>query len=38
MEVRRSGLWAPVIGYNFGIDDGAESKCGSHKELIVLTF
>ena len=25
-----------TIGYNFGIDDGAESKFGAHKELIVL--
>ena len=28
------GKW--IIGYNFGIDDGAESKFGKHKELIVL--
>ena len=26
------------IGYNFGIDDGAESKFGTHKELIVLNI
>ena len=28
------GKW--FIGYNFGIDDGTESKFGSRKELIVL--
>ena len=28
-----------IIGYNnFGIDDGAESKFGTHKELIVLNI
>ena len=26
------------IGYNFGKDDGAESKFGTHKELIVLNI
>ena len=30
------GKW--FIGYNLGIDDGAESKFGTHKELIVLTI
>ena len=30
------GKW--IIGYNFGIDDGAESKFGTHKELIVLNI
>ena len=24
------------IGFNFGIDDGAESKFGTHKDIIVL--
>ena len=24
--------------YNFGIDDGAESKFGAHKELIILNI
>ena len=28
------GKW--IIACNFGIDDGAESKFGTHKELIVL--
>ena len=28
------GKW--IIGYNFGIDDGAESKFGTQKELILL--
>ena len=27
-----------IIGYNYGIDDGAESKLGTHKELIVLNI
>ena len=26
------------IGYNFGIDNGAESNFGTHKELIVLNI
>ena len=26
------------MDYNFGIDDGAESKFGTHKELIVLNI
>ena len=26
------------IGYNFGIDDGAEQKFGTRKELIVLNI
>ena len=30
------GKW--FIGYNFGIDDGAESKFGIHKVLIVLNI
>ena len=30
------GKW--FIGYNFGIDDGAESKFGTHKELIILNI
>ena len=30
------GKW--FIGYNLSIDDGAESKFGTHKELIVLTI
>ena len=30
------GQW--IIDYNFGIDDGAESKFGTHKELIVLNI
>ena len=30
------GIW--IIGYNFGIDDGTESKLGTHKELIVLNI
>ena len=25
-----------IIGYNFAIVDGAESKFGTHKEIIVL--
>ena len=28
------GKW--FIGYNFGLDDGAESKTGTHKELIAF--
>ena len=28
--------WKWIIGYNFGIDDGAESKFGASKELTVL--
>ena len=24
------------IGYNFGLDDGAESKTGTHKELVAF--
>ena len=28
--------WKWMIDYNFGIDDVAESKFGTHKELIVL--
>ena len=31
-----SGKW--IIGYKFGIDDGAESKFDTHKELIVLNM
>ena len=27
-----------IIGYKFGIDDGAESKFNTHKELIVLNI
>ena len=27
-----------MIDYNFGIDDVAESKFGTHKELIVLNI
>ena len=27
-----------IIGYNFGIDDGAKSKFGTHKKLIVLNI
>ena len=30
------GKW--FIDYNFGIDDSAESKFGTHKELIVLNI
>ena len=30
------GKW--IIGYNFGIDDGSESKFRTHKELIVLNI
>ena len=30
------GKW--INGYHFGIDDGAESKFGTHKELIVLNI
>ena len=30
------GKW--IIAYNFGIDDGAESKFGTHKDLIVLNI
>ena len=30
------GKW--FIGYNFGTDDDAESKFGTHKELIVLDY
>ena len=30
------GKW--VTGYNFGIDDNAESKFGTRKELIVLNI
>ena len=30
------GKW--FIGYNFGLDDGAESKTGTHKELNILTI
>ena len=30
------GKWN--IGSNFGIDNGAESKFGTHKELIVLNI
>ena len=30
------GKW--IIGYNFDVDDGAESKLGTHKELIVLSI
>ena len=26
------------MDYNFGIDDGAESKFGTHRELIVLNI
>ena len=26
----------PIIGYNFGIDDGPELKFCTHKELIIL--
>ena len=28
------GKW--FIGYNFGLDDGAESKTGTHKELVAF--
>ena len=28
------GKW--IIGYNFGIDDGAELKFCTHKELVIL--
>ena len=31
-----SGKW--IIGYKFGIDDGAKSKFDTHKELIVLNI
>ena len=31
-------LWKKIIGYNFGIVDGAESKFGTNKKLITLTF
>ena len=27
-----------MIGYNFNIDDGTESKLGTHKELTVLNI
>ena len=27
-----------MIGYNFNIDDGTESKFGTHKELTVLNI
>ena len=27
-----------IIGYNFGMDDGAKSNFGAHKELTVLNF
>ena len=27
-----------IIGYNFGTDDGAESKFGASKELMVLNI
>ena len=30
------GKW--IIFYNFGIDDGAELKFGTHEELIVLNI
>ena len=30
------GKW--IIDYNFGTDDGAESKFGTHKELIALNI
>ena len=30
------GKW--IISYNFGIDDGTESKFGTHKELTVLNI
>ena len=30
------GKW--FIGYNFGIDDGAESEFGTHKELTVINI
>ena len=30
------GKW--FIGYNFGIDDGAVSKFGTHKELIAFNI
>ena len=30
------GKW--IIGYNFGIDDGTQSKFGTHEELIVLNI
>ena len=30
------GKW--IIGYNFGIDDGEDSKFGTHKELMVLNI
>ena len=33
-----SRLWPGTICYNFGIDDGAESKFGTHKEPIVLNI
>ena len=26
------------IGYNFGIDDGAESEFGTHKELTIINI